>query len=77
MVVAAAAEIPNWLCNGASAKASITVEQFGLVTRQPPFANPRRARCTSSRERWVWLTSGTSNGTSSSIRQAEELLITG
>src|ERR1700752_3184411 len=74
-VVATTEETPNDACNGASARASMIVEQFGLGTMNP--TDSYRWRCRVSKSRCWWLTSGNNSGTSSSIRNADELLITG
>src|SRR6266536_1012328 len=76
MVVATTLLTPNFSCSGANARASMIVEQFGFVTMKP-CCPPRFFLCTSSKARCSGFTSGISNGTSPSIRKAEELLITG
>ena len=53
-------------CSGLSATTSCAVEQFGLAT-MPFLRKPSRA--------WAF-TSGTTSGTSGSIRQVDELSIT-
>ena len=59
---------------GASARASTTVEQFGFVTIAP--GQPRCARCSGTSRRCSALTSGTSSGTSGSMRKLRALLRT-
>ena len=65
MVVTTTRVIPNGF-SGPSAMANTTVEQFGLVTIWP--LQPRFARCSGISCRWPAFTSGTSSGTSSSMR---------
>lgn len=48
MAVATAAVTPKRLCRGASASAGMIAEQLRFVTMNPPGANPRVARPTSS-----------------------------
>src|SRR6266851_4727006 len=70
-VVTTHASTPNSRWSGASASAIPIAEQLGLVTRKPFSVRP------SSTTKWSALTSGTSSGTSASMRYDDELLTTG